>query len=111
MSIFSPFYILFRRSSHETPSSIRSIQRQSSGSESSGYFTPPHAERPSAAASPIQRPESIIKAVTPLESPQRINSSPKEPIETQTSTDEHLGEEVEYIEVSFRKSFTKKFYQ
>ncbi|XP_044749815.1 uncharacterized protein LOC123310412 [Coccinella septempunctata] len=89
-----------KKSSHESPSSIRSIQRQSSGSESSGYFTPPHAERPSAAPSPVQRPDSVIKAVTPLESPQRIVASAKEPLETQTSTDEPPGEEtVEYIEV------------
>ncbi|XP_045479712.1 uncharacterized protein LOC123684474 [Harmonia axyridis] len=88
------------RAPHESPSSLRSIQRQSSGSESSGYFTPPHAERQSAAASPIQRPESVIKAVTPLESPQRIGSSNNDAIETQTSTDEPPGEEaVEYIEV------------
>ncbi|KAL3265287.1 hypothetical protein HHI36_009497 [Cryptolaemus montrouzieri] len=91
------------KASHDSPSSLRSIPRQSSGSESSGYFTPPQAERPSAgslADKSLERPESV-KAVTPLDSPRIQSATSNTIIENQTSFDDSQKEEdpVEYIEV------------
>ncbi|KAK9875860.1 hypothetical protein WA026_009647 [Henosepilachna vigintioctopunctata] len=91
------------RPSHDSPSSLRSNQRQSSGSESSGYFTPPPTERPIVTTRSAEPPEKVIKAVTPLVSPVVPNHNEKELIESETSRDEpvELEEEdvVEYIEV------------